>query len=51
MIIKEKRPKVKMLIGRVRIKMMGRKKTFTNPKTNETIKAVQNPSTWTPGNR
>jgi len=44
-------PKVKMLIGRVRIIIIGRITAFTSPKISEAIKAAQKEVKLTPGTR
>jgi len=45
---KVKNPRVKMLIGRVRIKRMGLKKAFNIPKIAAAKKAEKKPLTWIP---
>ena len=45
---KVKSPSVKMLIGRVRTKRMGRKKAFKIPRIAAEKKAEKNPLTWIP---
>lgn len=48
---KLKSPRVRMVIGSVRIKIIGFMMALTIPKTTETIIAVTNESSLTPGNR
>jgi hypothetical protein len=43
-----KRPRVRILMGRVRIRRMGRKKTFSTPRIAAAKKALKNPLTSIP---
>lgn len=48
LMIKIKSPKVRIVNGKVKISKIGFNKVLTIPNTTETIKAVKNPSTYTP---
>ncbi len=49
LITKVKSPKVKILMGKVKINKMGRTTALTTPKTKATKRTVQKPLTLTPG--
>ena len=51
LIIKAKIPKVRMVMGKVRIIKIGLITILTKPKTIATITAVQKSATFTPGKR
>jgi hypothetical protein len=48
--IKVNRPRLKMLIGSVKIIKIGRKKAFKIPRIAAANKAVKKPFTWIPSN-
>lgn len=51
LIMKVNRPRLKILIGRVRMTRIGRRIILMRPRTTATMRAVPKPETTTPGNR